>query len=1035
MSTLRHCAEDAKQQPVTQASHIDRSTTSPREGRDVVSQRLLDAVPVAAYICNVAGHITCFNEQAAALWGRRPKLNDDAERYCGSFRIWTISGAPLAHNECWMARAIEDERSYAAREAIIERADGSRRVVLAHASPLYDDGTLCGAMNVLIDVTETRQSENELRRTSHLLQAVADGTTDAVFVKDVQGRYLFFNEAAARFVGRGVAEVIGQTDADIFEPASAERIKQRDRRVMDAGLVQTDEEELTAAGVTRTYLVTKAPYRDNAGRVAGVIGISRDITQRKQAERELRASEERLRSLVAAVPDMIFRLDAAGVFTDCKVEPSTELIAPPEFFLGKHYREVMPPTISEQIKQAIAVGRTSGQLQSFEYQFAPRPDQPQWYEARLMVAPDGQTLVVARNVSARKQSEIALRQSEARLKLALATAAMGVWEWDLVTNEVFWSPECYAIAQTPDFEGTNAGFQRLVHPDDLSRVMEAKRRAIEQRTNYEAEFRIIRPSGETRWVTNLGRTEYDADGRPRRMVGIVQDVTERHVDQDNLQKTEQLLRAIFDAEPECLKLLDADARILDMNAAGLAMIGVQDASQIIGHSAFEMLAPEFHEAYRAMHERVLRGAKETLEFDVIGFGGVRRSFETHAVPLWRTDDPQPLHLAITRDVTERKKLEEQFRQSQKMEAVGRLAGGIAHDFNNLLTVISGFSELLAMKLDADSPLRTAVQAIQDASVRAAGLTRQLLAFSRKQVLAPTVLNLNHVVRATEELLQRLIGEDILMSVDLARDLQQVKVDRGQIEQVIMNLVVNARDTMPQGGRIDITTRNVPACDLSPASLAAPGFVELAVKDSGHGMTDDVKARIFDPFFTTKDQGKGTGLGLAVVHGIVTQSGGRIDVETRPGLGTTFRVLLPSAGQVETDDPVEPSSAAPRGGSEKILLVEDDEAVRQFTLLALDSLGYRVLPAKDGPSALELLQREPTAIDLLVTDVVMPEMSGPLLAEMLRLKFPELRVLFVSGYADDAIVERGLLQSSSAFLHKPFAPQSLASKVREVLDEA
>jgi PAS domain S-box-containing protein len=1026
----RNGTHDAARSIVGSSKVVDLTTVRASQ------QCLLDAVPAAAYLCAVDGRILAFNDQAVELWGRRPQLNNDADRFCGSFRLFTVDGQPIAHNECWMALALRDQQSYTGREAVVERPDGSRRFALAHANPLFDDaGTICGAINVLVDVTQMRQSEHELRRTSHLLQAVADGTTDAIFVKDRQGHYLFFNEAAARFVGRAAADVIGQTDAAIFEPASVERIRQQDRRVMDSGRVHTDEEELTAAGVTRTYLVTKAPYWDDRGNVAGVIGISRDITQRKRAEHELRASEERLRALIAAVPDMIFRLDPAGVFVDCKAEPHPDLIMPPQQFLGKHYSEVMPPHVNELIAQAIEAGRSSGLLQTFDYELALPPGQ-QWYEARLMVAPDGYSLVVARNVTAQRLGQQSLEQSEARLKLALATAQMGVWQWNLVNDQIFWSPECYQIFGDESFDGSLTGFKHLIHPDDFSEVMAAARGAIENHCDYSAEFRIIRGNGELRWLTKLGRAEYGEQGTPVRMVGTIQDVTERHLAQEDLQKTQQFLRAIFDAEPECLKLLDSEGTLLEINTVGLSMLEAEHAADVLGRCAFDLVVPEHREAYRAMHERVLRGGKERLEFDLIGLRGTRRSLETHVVPLWRTSTEQPLHLAITRDVTERKRLEEQFRQSQKMEAVGRLAGGVAHDFNNLLTVISGFSELLLMKLEGESPLRTNVQAIQDASQRAAALTRQMLAFSRKQMLDPSVLNLNEVVRAAEVMLRRLIGEDILMEVELDPELQQVIVDRGQIEQVIMNLVVNARDTMPYGGRLTIATRNLPVDSAaSPAGDRAAGFVELAVSDTGCGMSEQVKAKIFDPFFTTKELGKGTGLGLAVVHGIVSQSGGQIEVETRLGEGTTFRVSLPSTVQQAAAKPADAARVVALGGHESILLVEDDAAVRDFTLLALRDLGYRVLAAKSGPEAIDLVEREQTPIQLLVSDVVMPEMSGPMLAEVLRGRFPELRVLFVSGYADDAIGQRGLIQSAAAFLHKPFAPQALASKVREVLDDA
>jgi CheY-like chemotaxis protein len=303
------------------------------------------------------------------------------------------------------------------------------------------------------------------------------------------------------------------------------------------------------------------------------------------------------------------------------------------------------------------------------------------------------------------------------------------------------------------------------------------------------------------------------------------------------------------------------------------------------------------------------------------------------------------------------------------------------------------------------------------------------------MLEPTVLDLNDVVRKAESMLRRVIGEDVLMAVELASSLPSVTVDRGQIEQVILNLVLNARDSMPSGGRMTIATSVVSHAEAGNDDDTA-NYVELSVADTGHGMSDEVKARIFDPFFTTKELGKGTGLGLAVVHGIVSQSGGRIDVESRPGAGSRFRILLPIDTRRTTAATVagEVPSGEVIGGRETILVVEDDEAVRQFAIVALEEYGFRVLSAKDGPSAIELVRREPSRIELLLSDVVMPELSGPELASILRRNDPQLKVLYVSGYADDDTVRHGLLQSSAAFMHKPYAPQSLVRKVREVLDD-
>jgi PAS domain S-box-containing protein len=391
---------------------------------------------------------------------------------------------------------------------------------------------------------------------------------------------------------------------------------------------------------------------------------------------------------------------------------------------------------------------------------------------------------------------------------------------------------------------------------------------------------------------------------------------------------------------------------------------------------------------------------------------------------------------VTRDMTERRKLEEQLRQSQKMEAFGQLAGGVAHDFNNLLTIISGYSDMLLEQLPSDDPCRELVQEVHKAGERAASLTRQLLAFSRKQILEPKVLNLNQIVSDTERMLRRLIGEDINLATTLATTLRTVKVDPGQMEQVILNLVVNARDAMLKGGHLTIETANI---DLDNEKLASnpdakPGrYVLLAVRDTGCGMTPEIQARIFEPFFTTKGLGKGTGLGLATVFGIVKQSGGLITVDTEPGRGTTFQVYLPSVEQALTGESVH-SSKTTLKGHETLLVAEDESAVLGIIRLALRSQGYTVLEASGGPQALRVAQAHSGPIHLLVTDVVMPELSGRELAERLCTLRPGLKVLYLSGHTDDAVVRQGVQEAHIPFLQKPFTPGQLAAKIREVLDQ-
>jgi nitrogen-specific signal transduction histidine kinase/ActR/RegA family two-component response regulator len=390
---------------------------------------------------------------------------------------------------------------------------------------------------------------------------------------------------------------------------------------------------------------------------------------------------------------------------------------------------------------------------------------------------------------------------------------------------------------------------------------------------------------------------------------------------------------------------------------------------------------------------------------------------------------------LAEDVTERRALEDQLRQSQKMEAVGRLAGGVAHDFNNLLTVIKGYSELMLDQLQQADPLRGSIEEVKKAADRAAGLTRQLLAFSRKQVLAPRVLDLNSIVTNMERLLQRLIGEDVQLATQLYGELGRVKADPGQTEQVIMNLAVNARDAMPKGGKLVITTSNafLDAASL-PRQTVVPGpYVRVDVSDSGVGMTPEVMSRIFEPFFTTKEQGKGTGLGLSTVYGIVQQSGGYVDVQSEIGKGSTFSVYLPRVDE-RAEAPVAGSTLPERqAGTETILLVEDEDGVRNLARQLLQKHGYSVLDTRHGGEALLVCERHQGAIHLLLTDVILSQMSGRDLARRLAQIRPQMKVLYMSGYSGDAVEQHGVFDLGVHFLQKPFSAEGLISKVREVLD--
>jgi PAS domain S-box-containing protein len=484
-------------------------------------------------------------------------------------------------------------------------------------------------------------------------------------------------------------------------------------------------------------------------------------------------------------------------------------------------------------------------------------------------------------------------------------------------------------------------------------------------------------------------------------------------------------------------MTDLDDVVLYANER-IASITGYEPHEVVGHRAAELLLDsESATTLEARHEKRMAGEAERYEVQVRRKDGEKIWVEITGTPFRDPEGKVIGTLGALTDISERKALQEQLLQSQKMDAVGRLAGGVAHDFNNLLTAIKGFTELLLLDFEEVDPRRTFITEIQAAANRAASLTRQLLAFSRKQVLQPRVLDLNASVVDMEKMLRRLIGEDVTLETALDSKPTRVKADPGQVEQVILNLAVNARDAMPDGGRITVATssaRLTPEQMPRHAGVEAGPFAILTVTDTGTGMDEATRGRVFEPFFTTKEQGKGTGLGLSTVYGIVQQSGGFIELESEIDVGTTFRIFLP-----QVDEKVE--KAVPRApvgkveGSETVLLVEDEIAVRVLVRRVLDRAGYRVFEAASGPDALALLERINTPIDILLTDVVMPGMSGRVLADQLCARIPSLRVLFMSGYTDEAIVHHGVLDPGVAFLEKPFTPDILLLRLREVLEPA
>jgi len=531
----------------------------------------------------------------------------------------------------------------------------------------------------------------------------------------------------------------------------------------------------------------------------------------------------------------------------------------------------------------------------------------------------------------------------------------------------------------------------------------------------------------------LSLGEFVRNGR-RFLTAIARDISERKRAEQELRTSEERYRALVENARDIIYTQDLQGNYTSINKAGELLTGYT-REEALKMNLMDTIAPEYRDQAREMVARKLAGETETIyDLEILTKQGERVALEVNTRLICQNGRPVGVQ-GIARDVTERKHLEARLRQSQKLEAVGQLAGGVAHDFNNLLTVILGYGEMMLRQLDEHNPLHRNLVEIKKAALRAGSLTRQLLAFSRKQVLQPKVIDLNTVVADMGQMLLRLIGEDLELVFDLKPSLARVKADPGQIEQVLLNLVVNARDAMPRGGTLSIKTENVLMDDeiVRRYVSVAPGpHVMLTVSDTGHGMDTDTQARVFEPFFTTKEAGKGTGLGLATVYGIIKQSGGNIWLYSELGKGTTFKIFLPRVDDASADGEIV-DRRQPLPGTETLLLVEDEAQVLRIIREVLENQGYKVLSAANGEAALQLAEDQTTEIGLLLTDVVMPQMSGRELAERLLTLRPQLKVLYMSGYTDDAIVRHGLLEDTLNFIQKPFDSLSVAEKVREVLD--
>jgi two-component system cell cycle sensor histidine kinase/response regulator CckA len=629
-----------------------------------------------------------------------------------------------------------------------------------------------------------------------------------------------------------------------------------------------------------------------------------------------------------------------------------------------------------------------------------------------------------------------LLQREELFQLISENAADMIAVVDLEGHRIFNSMSYQKVlGYSPEELAASSAYEQI-HPDDRERVKQSTEDARRTGIGRTLDYRFRHKDGSWLVLESTSSVIRDEKGQPEKLVLVNRDITQRKETEEALRRSERDFRSVVEYAPYGIFRASIDGRLLQVNPALEKMLGYESTDQIIN----KRLATDIfrnREDYARLSDLLAREQEiKDVEVEWKRSAGtpitVRCSGRRFDV-----ENGSPAYFQVfAEDVTEKRTLEGQLRMAQKMEAIGRLSGGIAHDFNNLLGVIIGYAGLLKKGLgESDARCEYALE-VEKAGQRAASLTKQLLAFSRQQVLTPEVLDLNALVSDLQRMLPRLLGEDIEISTQLAPDIQKVKADRTQIEQVVLNLAINARDAMPSGGRLKISTDNV---DLDEAytwdhpGSRAGSFVCLTVADTGTGMDPGTLAHIFEPFFTTKEPGKGTGLGLATVYGIVKQSDGYIWVESSPGNGAVFQVYLPRHLNATEEKKEKTVPKEQVQGSESILLVEDADALRKLAQRFLEAGGFRVVSARNGEEALELAAKHRDDFDLLLTDVIMPGINGRTLAERLLVRNPGMKVLYMSGYTDTFIAGRGVLDPEIQLLHKPFTEEALLKKVREVLD--
>jgi len=893
------------------------------------------------------------------------------------------------------------------------------------------------------DITQRRQAEAALEHERRLLRTMVDLAPDFIFVKDTDSRYLVVNDALAKCYRRQPAEMLGHTDADFVSAELAARFRQSEQEVIATGTLRSYEDTIAFPdGRTRTVVTNMVAFHDNQGNIGGLVGIGRDITAQKETEKSMRLQSASLHAAANAI--LITDRHGAIEWTNPAFSQSSGYSL--EECLGKNPRDlVRSGKHGKEFYQHMWETILAGEV--WRGEITNRRKDGSFYLEEMTITPlqDGQKkithfIAIKQDITRRRQMEEELRRAADRTQFYMNRMPLAFIAWDRNFCVAEWNAAAERIFGWPASEAIGRHAFELIVPSSVQPQVSKVWEEIIQTGNLMSHSinENLTRDGRT-IICDWRNTPWrDGNGQICGCLSLVGDITEQKQAEEKFAREQTRFKLIFDAMPIGIAFhtVHPDGSFTrTINDAHLQICGLtreqhsqQDIYARLTHPDDFVLQQQFNEKVNAgrinqfaMEKRYIRPDGKTV--------WVNFSYQREIYP-----DGTKEELTTIVDITERKRLEEQLRQSQKMEAIGQLSGGIAHDFNNILTVIQGNAALL-QGLDLEpSEVRDCSNQIARAGERAAGLTRQLLMFARRQQMQPVHLDLNETALHMTKMLQRILGEDIILRAEYSPALPLIQADVGMMEQIILNLAVNARDAMPGGGTLTICTKveNPPVVETPPNPDSQ--YVCLAITDTGTGIPPEILPRIFEPFFTTKEVGKGTGLGLATVYGIIQQHHGEITVQSESGRGTTFKVFFPitTSPSSSTTEITRRHTLAP--GKETILLVEDELPLRSFVSELLQRCGYTVLEAEAGPAALEIWKQHREKIQLLLTDVIMPEnINGIELGRRLLADKPSLKVIHMSGYTGNLEGRQATLVEGVNFIRKPFKPEAITEIIRKHLD--